>query len=296
MTKEQRQFEAGTPKVSKRKPRWRLMLISDYGKIVVIPKHRAMFVSVAFILALLLFSTGASVFLCLETKRENESLAKNLARNENTVKGLEAEKELLAARLVVAGIDPGLLEVKAEELSPEREAAPPDSSEAGKEASPENPEREKKPAGNGKGESKEQSEDGANSPSSEKEGDGNSPSPSEIVGVEDFKADYDESGSELKFRFKLDNLLDEKLSGYILVLLKNPEKKIDAWVAMSDSPVENGDPSDFKSGRFFEITRFKTIKFTSEDVESVDKFVEAEVYIYNQDGNLLLKKNFSLKS
>ncbi len=293
MAKHHVQSEAGTPRLSRRKSRWRLMLIGDHGKIVTIPRHKTIFVSVVLILILSLLSTGASIFLYLEIRRETQNLEKVLVRYEETVKGLEAEKEILSARLVVAGIDPGGLEVKKEAPAPE--SAPPEKSNLGKKQAPEKRAREKPPVEDGKDESGEVGEE-KDEPlnKSESEEAENTVVISEMAFLDDFKADYDKRESILKASFKLVNRSGEKLRGYILVLLKNPEKNIDMWVAMEDPPVEKGDPSDYKSGRFFEIAKFKTIQFVAENVENKGKFVEAEVYIYDQDGNLLLKQTFSL--
>ncbi len=307
MKEQQENFSQEPPKLSRRKDKWRLLLISDHGKIKRIPAYKILLRCFFFVLALSLAGNLGLYFLYKNCRMENEDSKTSLTRSKENLAQLSAEKELLIARLVLEGVDP---EAILKQARPEKKA-----SESAAPAGQDNTNTEKDPSekkngqqGAGK-ETQQESEkkrveksppaddqpEKENTSTREDETKDTQPAPrsSEIVSLEDFKSSYSESTKSLRVRFKLDNKANEKLSGYIIVLLKNPEKKPASWLALPDSPLENAEPANYKTGRYFEISRFKTIRFKVGDVSAPDLYTIAEVYIFGKDGDLVLKRQFT---
>ena len=307
MKEQQENFNREPPKLSKRKDKWRLLLISDHGKIKRIPAYKILLRCFFFLLALSLAGNMGLYVLYKNCRMENEDSKTSLNRSKENLAQSSAEKELLIARLVLEGVEPEAIlnQARPEKKAPESAAA----------VGQDNTKTEKDPSGmkNGQKEAAkappqeteknrvEKSPPADDQPEKEKtstredETKDTQPAPqsSEVVSLENFESSYSESSKSLRVRFKLDNNANEKLSGYIIVLLKNPEKKPASWLALPDSPLENGEPANYKTGRYFEISRFKTIRFKVGDVSASDLYTIAEVYIFGKDGDLVLKRQFT---
>ena len=306
MTEQQEYFSQDPPKLSIRKDKWRLLLISDHGKIRRIPGYKILIRCFFFILALSLAANAGLYYLYKTYRMKNEDAKTSLARSKESLAHLSVEKELLIARLVLEGVDPEaiLKQAQPEKKAPESESAGPNNTktekdqsekESGQEGAGEETPRESAKERVEKSPSADAPPENEKTSPQEDESNDKQPAPrsSEIVALEDFESSYSESSKSLRIRFKLDNKADDKLSGYIIVLLKNLEKKPATWIALPDSPLENGEPADYKTGRYFEIARFKTIRFKVGDISAPDLYTVAEIYIFGKDGDLVLKRQFT---
>jgi hypothetical protein len=288
------------PKFLNRKVQRRLFLMDDYGKLTHFPNYEFFVIFFLFFLFLSIAANALLFFQNRHCERKSGNLRAAVAHSEQTVKELRRENEFLAARLVVAGVNPEEARKITGENQTDFFSEPNEDSSSEKTDSnvgiiKERPQTNKtmlKEHVAGKEDAVEKILENNEFPSEMEY----PVSSSNWAMLDDFKSAYDKIEKKLDIQFKLSNVSEDKISGFIFVLLKNPEKNPETWMALPESPLKNGKPSDYKSGRFFEIRSFKTIRFTAGKIKNTDLFIVAEIFIFGSDGRLLVKNDFSLKS
>ncbi len=238
----------------RRKIGWHCVLISENGKIVYLEKYRSIAIfAVIFWVVSSVFSLGVLYFF-QKNRMENRSLRKALQASEQRVKSLESDTRLLTARLVLAGIDPGL-----ERNHPE---APADQTVQGAKLS-ETPERDKI-----------------------------WPDKSSLVSISDFAAFADSKNNHFHLQFRLNNISNHRISGYLFIILKDGSESSGKWLSVPGGDFENGVPSNHESGRKFSILNFKVIEFRTEQKKMPGSVSEAVVFVFGTDGDRMLRKVF----
>ncbi|MDY0131448.1 MAG: hypothetical protein RBR53_02155 [Desulforegulaceae bacterium] len=87
---------------------------------------------------------------------------------------------------------------------------------------------------------------------------------------------------------------DLTLSGYIFVLLNNERLSENHWMVSPYSKISGAKPLNPKSGQYFSIQRFKPVTIKFPGISSTGVLDCADIFVYGEDGELLLKKGFSL--
>lgn len=114
------------------------------------------------------------------------------------------------------------------------------------------------------------------------------------LSIEDFRARFDVTRKIYRYSFLLKNN-DSKnatASGYIFVILKSEGLGQDQWLAHPHTILTNGIPQNIKDGEPFSITKQKAIR---KDISSQYIYDTTAIFIFSNDGKLILEKNFSLK-
>ena len=285
------------PKPKKYPISWRLLLVSDHGRIVTIRKFKQL---VAGILITLLISITAAVsffFLYQNERFENENLKTSLTKYRQMAKLAQRGKEILATRLVVHGIDAEIAKENSSLSIAEKadEAAVEDNSNTGNSSDSE-PANESKD-GSGKKSKQSENEISENISSEQEKKNGKEAAIlSDLVSVEQFKLSHDPAANILKAQFKLNNTSEDTVSGYMFVILKSREESTDSWLSLPSTQLTEGIPADYKSGRHFAISRFKTIRFKAENPQNPKQFDQAVVIIYGDEGDILFRKEFPVNT
>jgi hypothetical protein len=109
------------------------------------------------------------------------------------------------------------------------------------------------------------------------------------IDIEGFK-------DHVKVKFELVNISksDLTISGYVFVILKNENFSEQHWMIAPSSQISDGKPLSPLSGQFFSIMRFKPVTIKFPQISSTGMLDLAEVYVYAEDGELVLKKGFSI--
>ncbi|MCK5100201.1 MAG: hypothetical protein KAR45_18975, partial [Desulfobacteraceae bacterium] len=211
---------------------------------------------------------------------------------EKKVTELTREKEILMARLVISGKEPGIeKESEVEEEKPlvsknqEIKPIPPEPEDENKIHKPSSMvEQEKnmiKPKSNTISESPEV------------------PAESEIpkivkktVSTEKFTVTRDGADGDLLVRFDIRNISNEPgdVAGRIFTVLKPDNKLEDQWLVVPTAALKNGIPSEYRKGQYFSIAHFKPIKFRIKNQADSDFFKRASVFIFNNQGDLIFEK------
>jgi hypothetical protein len=120
-------------------------------------------------------------------------------------------------------------------------------------------------------------------------------SPARIL-VKDLEISRKSHGSPFKFQFSLKNIDREggKIAGYTFVVFKPAEGSGEPIRSFPWSPLKNGMPAIFKRGQYFAIAHFKFVRGTLTDVTTIHPFKTATVYVYSENGDLLVEKVFEV--
>ncbi len=114
-----------------------------------------------------------------------------------------------------------------------------------------------------------------------------------FVAVEKFSVLQGSTSLELIVRFDIRNISTKPggISGRIFTVLKPKKDDEKGWVVVPGSPLKKGMPTAYRKGQYFSISRFKPVKFTVRSQASPDSFHTATVYIFNDDGKLMFEGN-----
>jgi hypothetical protein len=105
-------FAVKPHKPKKRKVHWHLLMIGDNGKVFNFLRYKTFVFLIISIICLSTASAFGLFHLFKNNYRENEILRKSLSEFEIIVDNLKNENEILAARLVMGGMEPSLEEKK----------------------------------------------------------------------------------------------------------------------------------------------------------------------------------------
>jgi len=115
------------------------------------------------------------------------------------------------------------------------------------------------------------------------------------LSIEDFEANFDLSRKLFRYSFLLKNKTSKVApeSGYIFLILKSEGSGAENWLADPQTILSNGVPQNFKDGDPFSITRHKVI---AKDIPIRHVYDAALIFVFSNDGKLVLKENFNLRS
>ncbi|NOX34368.1 MAG: hypothetical protein GXP56_11655, partial [Deltaproteobacteria bacterium] len=112
------------------------------------------------------------------------------------------------------------------------------------------------------------------------------------VSIEKFTVVKDGLNGDLLVRFDIRNISKDPgdVSGRIFTLLKPDNDFEDQWLVVPTAPLKNGIPSEYKKGQYFSIAHFKPVKFRIKNQAEPDFFKKASIFIYNDQGDLIFEK------
>ena len=115
------------------------------------------------------------------------------------------------------------------------------------------------------------------------------------LSIENFEANFDLSRKLFRYSFLLKNETSKNTpaSGYIFLILKSEGLGAEHWLADPQTILSNGVPQNFKDGDPFSITRYKVI---AKDISIQHVYDSASIFVFSDDGKLVLKENFNLKT
>jgi hypothetical protein len=277
-------------KPKKRKVNWHLLMIGDNGKIFNFQQYKIFAILIILVICLSTASAFYLFYLFQKTHRENKILKESLSESETVVSTLKNENDVLAARLVMAGIAPNVENKKDIDSQVDPEPAAelekiPDSDEAIPSHGPAGKDEETVE------EIIEEKDDRVEELILKKDS-----SRSDIVTITNFTAKYESENNRLNLNFKLSNISKHTVSGYIFIILKNHQMSFDKWLTFPEKFFDsNGLPSNYQSGLHFKISQFKFLKFSAKYIEDLGKSFKADVFIFDENGDLLFNQEFPVE-
>ncbi len=260
------------PQTSSR--RWHFLLVGEHGQIKSVRKFRGLAIAAVAVIAVAVIGIAGLGFLYLRAVAHNSRLNHRIADVQQQVAAIQAEKEILMTRLVIA-------ETKIGEGPQE---TIPSSAEADDAAMPAMRPKHQAPV---------------TQPVSAPTAIDASSAPAETglaVAIEDFKATLDTYQNILTLEYKVRNTIADgtPVAGHTILILKNSELDINTWVVLPDVELVDGRPTGAK-GQPFRISRFRVAKFTIEGYAEPSQFDTAVVFVYTKAGALVLEKEFTVQ-
>jgi co-chaperonin GroES (HSP10) len=274
-----------------------ILIVDDFGEMRP-AGHLRVLVYLFGVLSLvcLLAAGGLYYFFSLQAV-ENRRLKNEVAGLTKKVEGLTNEREVLMARLVISGKEPGIAVP-----SEKPESAAGKSEKKIKEAVPEKPESK---AGEIIPETTAAQDSKASVPvvgsgttDEDKPGTSNQEalesnvSVQKIVAIEKFTVTRDGADGDLLVRFDIRNISDQPggVSGRIFTILKPDADSQRDWLVVPTVKLDKGVPTQYKKGQYFSIAHFKPVKFRIENQAGPDFFKKASIYIFNENGDLMFER------
>lgn len=257
----EKEIARSKPKSYKQERKTRIIIVDDFGKM----KSGEYLKTLITTLSILnVFCFAAAVFFYsfyTDLSRDVTPVKNKLVLAEKKVDELTHEKEVLMARLVISGKEPGIMENEIEEkntIKPELNTIS-ESPEAL--AQPEIPKVIKK-----------------------------------TVSMEKFIVTKDGENGDILVRFNIRNVSNKPgdVSGRIFTVLKSDNKLENQWLVVPTVTLKNGIPSEYKKGQYFSITHFKSVKFRIKNKAALNFFKKASVFIFNDQGVLVFEKLIDL--
>lgn len=234
-------------------------MIGDHGKIIYLQRYRSIALFAAILLIISIISAFGMFYFLQKNRTENRFLKETLKVSEKQVDSLRSGIQVLAARLIMAGVEPNLKQLQPDRILADKKANENDVSSETKKV--EKKWREK----------------------------------SNLLTLSDFSVRHDSKNNRLNLQVRLDNISGHRVSGHIFMILKNNSESSDTWIVLPEESLENGMPANYQSGRKFSILNYKTIKFRTKQNEQISTLFEAVVFIYDPNGKLLLKQEFPVE-
>lgn len=122
------------------------------------------------------------------------------------------------------------------------------------------------------------------------------PVPAEDLLVDNLEIWKQEEGLAVKFQFILKNAgaSESKIQGYTFLVLKPEEGSSEVPRGSPWTPLKDGQPTIYKKGQYFSIARFKYVRGTVPQIQDVERFQTATIYVYTESGDLLVEKVFDI--
>jgi hypothetical protein len=113
----------------------------------------------------------------------------------------------------------------------------------------------------------------------------------QIVTIEKFTVTRDGADGDLLVRFDIRNISDKPggVSGRIFTILKPDDKSSKGWLVVPSAKLDKGVPIKYKKGQYFSIAHFKPVKFRIENQAGPEFFKKASIYIFNENGALMFE-------
>ncbi len=286
------------PKPRRRSIGWTLLFVGDRGRVIRFQKFKGFVITWTAASIIALTAAVCLGYFYYDQSIQNEALENALKLSRQKMKLLRDEKDILLTRVVV-------LESNRKKRTTVSSATPekgPQAEKAAPKAKIETPPAtvpEKITDVSSTMEAMVGDTD--TDPETEAEPD-TPPAPAatastEVVAVDDFFSIVEPQGNRLRVKYKIRNIdpNSNPISGRTFLILKPIEKGPDNWMILPEVALESGKPAQFKNGKSFSITRFKTMRFKAPYQNGQDPYAMATILVYGTNGELLLEKTFSLK-
>ncbi len=112
------------------------------------------------------------------------------------------------------------------------------------------------------------------------------------VTIENFIVKKTNSNKELLVRFDIRKISSKPgdVAGRIFTVLIPDNASEDKFLVVPSTPLKNGIPSEYKRGQYFSIAHFKPVKFRIKNQEKSDFFKKASIFIFNDKQELIFEK------
>lgn len=274
---------------SKRKRDKRLILVDDFGHMKTanwIGRAARLFFYLSIILGA---AAGAYFWLYSDLKAENRRLNQRIASAEKKIDNLTDRNEHLMAKVVLSGKNPEV----SDKGNGSKQAPAKRPEETAEQAERSAALRKEKEAEIGEKEEPEKEKTDQSTKTKERRAEDID---EKVLKIENFRTSNDRDNGDLLVRFKIMNITDEPgdITGHIFILLYPESGDVNEGLVVPTAPVKDGIPANPDKGQFFSIAHFKPVKFRVRNIPGADFFKHAEIVVFNQKDELVLKKRVNM--
>jgi cell division protein FtsL len=271
------------PKRTKSDRRWTLLFISDHGRVITLKRLRELVFIGLFMVVVSAAGAGFFYWQGRDIIKKNEKLQTSLDVLEKQIRVLKHEKDILTARLVLAE---SRVKESLEPVTPNQAENPAndmDEKNIGEEVSTDKPGARENIV---VAQTADEAEDGPEASARNLS-----------VDIEDFGISVQPASRTLQVQFRIKNTSpnSQRVSGHVIVILKDDAGAPNQWIAIPPMELVDGKPTGKQHGHRFAINNFRTMRITANIPDSPDRFQTAAVYVFAANGELLLEKDFAIR-
>ncbi len=267
----EREIAKSKPKPFKKNRKIKILVVDNFGK-VISGDHMKILLMVLSFISIVTFLTSAYLFYHYYTlSREAVSAKTSLILAEKKISELTGEKEVLMARLVILGKEPGVKKTLE------------------KDERPLNNDQEEKAAGNpvigltlqAATERQDTTEAKVNN---------------KTISIEKFIVTRDRTNKDVLVQFGVRNISKEQgdISGRIFTVLQPDNNIEEQWLVVPAAKLKKGIPIENQNGQYFSIAHFKPVKFKIKSEVNSDFYKKASIFIFNIEGELVFEKTIDI--
>ena len=269
----EREIAKSRPKPFRKNRKIKILIVDDFGKVISGNHIKIIFMVLFFISIVMFFTSTVFFYKSFVFSREAVSYKDRLISAEKKLDELTSEKEVLMARLVILGKEPGI-EKKMDNDDGETSSSQHDA------------EKEKSVSPPGAALTDQAATEAVANQTTETK------AMNKTVLIEKFAVIRNRAGKDLLVRFDIRNISKDQgdVSGRIFTILKPDSSIENEWLVVPAVPLKSGIPSEHQKGQYFSIAHFKPVKFRIKSEIDPDFYKKASIFIFNSEGELIFEK------
>ncbi len=269
----EREIAKSRPKPFRKNRKIKILIVDNFGKVISGNHIKNIFMVLFFISIVMFFTSTVLFYKSFVFSREALSYKDRLISAEKKCDELTSEKEVLMARLVILGKEPGI-EKKRENHDGEASNPQPET------------EKEKSVSPPVAALTDQAAMEAATNQTTETK------AMNKTVLIEKFAVIRNRAGKDLLVRFDIRNISKDQgdVSGRIFTVLKPDSTIENDWLVVPATALKSGIPSEYQKGQYFSIAHFKPVKFRIKSEINPDFYKKASIFIFNSEGELIFKK------
>jgi len=267
----EREIAKSKPKPFKKNRKIKILVVDNFGK-VISGDHMKILLMVLSFISIVTFLTSAYLFYHYYTlSREAVSAKTSLILAEKKISELTGEKEVLMARLVILGKEPGVKKIL---------------------------EKDERPLSN------DQEEKAVGNPvigltlqaATERQDTTEAKVNNKTISIEKFIVTRDRTNKDVLVQFGVRNISKEQgdISGRIFTVLQPDNNIEEQWLVVPAAKLKKGIPIENQNGQYFSIAHFKPVKFKIKSEVNSDFYKKASIFIFNIEGELVFEKTIDI--
>lgn len=273
----EKEIARSRPKPYKLVRKSRLIIVDDFGKMKSGGYLKTLIMALSIVSVVCCSAAVLFYFLYTDLSQQLFFKKTKFAQSEKKIEQLTREKEILMARLVIAG----------KKLTETEKKSKTEDNPAGlktQETETITSEAEKK------------NKTDRSVPETQTE-DESAQIINKTVTIEKFMVKNDKTKKNLLVRFDIRKISKEPgdVSGRIFTILRPASASQDQWLVVPATSLKNGVPSEYEKGQYFSIKNFKPVKFRIKNQADPDFFKKALIFVFNEQKDLIFEKLIDIK-
>lgn len=288
----EREIAKSKPKPFKKNRKIKILVVDDFGKVISGDHMKILLMVLSFMSAVTFLTSALLFYRYTNLSRDAVSTKGSLVLAEKKITELTGEKEVLMARLVILGKEPGIKkQTEKNEKSADGKAIssnPVDKDDELKPILTTMAEKEKilgnlgvELTAQAKNETQNLTESKANN---------------KIISIEKFTVTRNRANKDLLVQFGVRNISKEQrdISGRIFTVLKPDNNIEEQWLVVPATKLKKGVPVENQNGQYFSIAHYKPVKFKIKSEVDSDFYKKASIFIFNNEGELVFEKTIDI--